>query len=478
MRRGLGRVESAEYDEALADLEEAERIAEEAGDKGLVAAARINQGYVFSERGDAETALRLYAEATDIASAAQDPRRLRAALSNVCVALRQTGRYELTIEAITDYLELVGDDEVARASALLDRGLCLIETSEFSRAMEDLEEAGRLARHAGSTDVVTAAYLNLGLAREEYGDISSAMRAYRALTDVAIEAGADPVHRQALLRLARCYRTLGRPSDAIGALAEAEEIDRRLDDATGAAETLGLHGWALRECDRTDEALEKWRAEEIIRRELQQGPELGDCLLAQAQLLQSAGDHAEALALYEDAERAYRPHGVAQGLADALYGQGMLLRRSGDLVGALARADEALQVMTEVRSPALEAKTRGLRIMLLAEMGDTEAATEELDRAEETCADLGLVAPLVWMLARRGYVHACAGGSPEEVAALLETAYEHGASREVARAGGRAVRKMTVEIVKRRGDEYGEALMPLVRKIAADSGDADRLGTA
>jgi tetratricopeptide (TPR) repeat protein len=92
IERAIASVESGEHESAMADLQEAERIAQAENITELIAAARINQGFAFGVQGDRDAAIRLYRDAAEIARENEDADRLKIALANLSVELKACKR--------------------------------------------------------------------------------------------------------------------------------------------------------------------------------------------------------------------------------------------------------------------------------------------------------------------------------------------------------------------------------------------------
>jgi hypothetical protein len=134
----------------------------------------------------------------------------------------------------------------------------------------------------------------------------------------------------------------------------------------------------------------------------------------------------------------------------------------------LARADEAIGAATEEDDADILRRAHGLRAMATADLGDIASATEALDTAESLCEQGGAHSTMVWMLARRAYVLARDGRSPEEVGDQLRRAHQYGLEHEHFDASRSAVRKLVSNINDRCGDAYLQPLENLVAELRAE----------
>ena len=468
IERGIEFEQSGDSEAALADLVEAEAVAAEAGLAGLQVAALINRGWVASNRDDQEEAAALYQQAVDLSREHEDLDHLRPALANRAVALRSLERYEEAVKAYDDLLLMVEESPSEALPAHTDRGLCLLELGDFERATESLHTAERLATEAGNSEVVLIVTNALGMAYERNFDPGSAVPMYLKAVKAARELGDEPQLIQALVGLAESHRGLEAYTEADAVYAEAESILQGEAHKPQRAEVMYWHATALAAAGQSDRALELWRAEEALRRELGQGVDLADSLLAQAGVLRARRETDTLPALYDEAEELYRAGDAEKGVADVLYWRAMMARRQGDSAGCRDFIKDVVEISDRIGYPKMQVQARGLYAMALADLGETETANAELDITDEKCVQLGYDYLAVWMFARRAYVYACEGRPAEELTAQLQKAFDHAGMTGFMTAGRTAVRALTAEIKARCGDGYNEALDALQDEIAVD----------
>jgi tetratricopeptide (TPR) repeat protein len=469
IERAIASVESGEHESAMADLQEAERIAQAEGITELIAAARINQGYASSVQGDRDAAIRFYRDAAEIARENDDADRLKIALANLSVELKATNEHKGAAATLGEYATLLGEDEAeARVHAYIERGLAHLEMGDEQSAAEDLDEADRIATEAESADLIYLTTMNQGYMYVRTEDLTTARMVFERAVKLARESGASGQLRDALVNLAQVNRNLGFNLDADTHFTELEEICRKTGDSAALADALYWHGMTLQALRRSQQALAKWREEESIRRQLGQEGYLADCLHAQADALRRRGAHDAADPLYVEAIGIYRRLGITHILPSAYFWHGRSLWVAGKTEESLTRANEAIEAATEEDDADILRRAHGLRAMAAADLGDIASATEALDTAESLCEQGETHSTMVWMLARRAYVFARDGRSPDEVVDQLRRAHQYGLEHEQLNASRSAVRKLASNINDRCGDAYLQPLESLVAELRAE----------
>ena len=209
-------------------------------------------------------------------------------------------------------------------------------------------------------------------------------------------------------------RSLARHFRAAGALTEAEELLRRVDDA-GARRELGA---LLHRTRRLDEAVALYQAD--------QGRSRRDDAVRMANIAAIAHDRGE----LEEAERAYgralrelTAHSDERSAGLLASNLGALQAERGDVDSARATLGRAVRTLRAAGEPRLWAIATGNLAWLEARAGDLERGQRLLLRALEDGVPDERTAATLWM--RLGALHACQGAlSPaatafDEVDALL-----------------------------------------------------------
>lgn len=214
---GLCYMETGDFEAAATHMEEAERLAAEAGVDDLLVASRMNRGVLRERAGDAAGAIVHYEAAAKAAREADLAAALAVALMNVAQAHRQLGEYAETdplFKEIEEVYRSLGED-VALANALYWHALSL--------------------RDAGMSDLALATW------REEE-PIRLKLGQYSELGDCLFEQAAILLEREENATLETVYT-------------RATVAYDKGRNSLGSAETIVRHGELLRRLGRVDEAL-------------------------------------------------------------------------------------------------------------------------------------------------------------------------------------------------------------------------------
>jgi len=433
MDRGVEAVRADDFELGHALLEEAEQIAAAAGIPPTAIAAHINRGWAAWVAGDADAAILLYTEGAEMAREAGDIERLRVALANLGTALRKTGRAGEAVAGYERYLPDLADDPTAAAEALLDLGMILEETGALDAATERYWDAYELARD----------------------------------NDLPEETGT------AAVMLGQTYAAMGESGRADACFREAADVFRAAEDSAHLADVLYAHALTLRGAGEVEAALALWREEEALRRDLGDDVGLADCLFQQLLAVEGREHDPNANLRFAEAGDAYRRGGAPERAADVRHTHARWLRAREMDDQALVRVREAIDLLAEAAEPMIECQVRGLHAMMLADAGDFVAAAAELNAAELNAAEAaGTLAEdevlVVGVLARRAYVRACEGASPEDVVAELDTVVEHARAIGSAGVGAYATSEVSEEITARCGSEYREPLAAFRRGLRGE----------
>jgi CHAT domain-containing protein len=314
--------------EALARARADRRILSELGQSERIATLDLNVGVIYNERGLHREALRNYTRAL-----------------NVYASLGETGR--------------VG---VGRARA--NRGLALTRLGRYREALQELEEARRIAEELGNHAEAARRTRTLGEYQMNLGHFAAALRTFETVAPAYEAAGIGTES----LRLARdradCYLRLGRPADALELL---EGLELTHFEQLGPAVAM-RRAAALLYLGRNREALDVLAAAEDS--SAAAGLDQQAWLAAQrAAILLADGATDEALAIAGRAEALARRTGSRRLLADALLTRTGSLLALGDTVAAAPLAERVRRLARKLDAAPILGRT----YELLGQIAEAEA---------------------------------------------------------------------------------------------------------
>ncbi|MGI5194750.1 tetratricopeptide repeat protein [Streptomyces sp. CA-288835] len=183
--------------------------------------------------------------AREAAHRAGDRHREAGAWTNLGSALRQAGRAEEAIDALTRARDLfrAAGDRLREGVAWASLGLALREVGWVGEAVEALTRTRDLFRAAGDRLREGDAWTSLGVALWEVDRVGEAVEAHTRARDLFQAAGDRYREGMAWTNLGVALRKAGRAGEAVEAFGKALEIFREFEDWYGAGQTL--HSLAL-----------------------------------------------------------------------------------------------------------------------------------------------------------------------------------------------------------------------------------------
>ena len=323
-------------DEALAALEEAERLFEEAGDLRGMAGSMNNRALVIAGRGDLDGAEKLSNEALaaykSIGNLSGEALML-GNLGNIEYFRGNLGaarrRWEETLPTYREINEKVGEGQMLNNIASV-----LGEQGDIGGARAKFEQAAAVFREVGHKSGVGSALGNIARCHHQEGDLAAAGRAFE--DSLAI------------------WRETGDKQYAAPAIQDHGRLLRDRGDAAGARRAY-------------DEAL-------ALRREMGQEGEAADARLAVLDLDVSEGRAKEAEAPARDALAVFLRLGSADGEAVAR----VTLAR---IAAALGRSTEAADEAERARGLAAKSQNRTHRLLVEIESAHVLGSLDDRDPA-------------------------------------------------------------------------------------------------
>ena len=326
----LGRTQYSlgNLDEAIRELKTAVTLYDERGNDQGKARAYNGLGNIYTDQGQYGEALSRYQQSLNSMRAFGDRIGERKALINIAMVLARQGRFDESIaaglEAIEVARKLVGD-RVGLANTLTELGEDYQMAAQPQHAMEAYQESLKIFQEKG-------------------------------VNEPAGEA-------RALANLAFASTLLGRSVEARYSLKDALEKRRKIGDPAQIIRSLSDIGENERLQGGYDDAL-KYLGEGLSLARTNSSPHVISFLTSLAAVHDDQGNYGAALSMIEEAEKLARETGDAEQLSGLLpYAAGMK-RRIGDLVGAGAALDEALPLARKTGNPRVLAEIAITRAQL------------------------------------------------------------------------------------------------------------------
>jgi tetratricopeptide (TPR) repeat protein len=455
--RGIDEARSGDHEAAVGSFTEAETVARESGLLDLAAGAAVNRGWALWLAGEKDGSIEAYEEGAQLAREAGDSTRLMLALGNLGIAHTAAGRHEEALFVYEEYLPLVADDPDEEIDAHLNCATALVNLGRYEEANGHLDEAERIAEANKSAAIVTV-YLNRGAIRERIGDNDGAFGLYWKAFDTVDEERDPGLFGVVMLTLARAYIRAGEDAHASDCYGEAERAFRYTEERDRLAQALHEHAAALLRVGLVDQALEAWREEEPILREMGDHLALGECLLQQALATRERMSDFSSDVKFTEAAVAFRRAGALERLPELIQAHALWLREHFMDTNAMKRMREVFEALAESPNAAVESRAHALHALMLADAGDHEAAYGAIDQAEAVAGGAGDVEAVTGARARRAYVMARAGEPAEDVKVQLKAAEAHADAEGHGHKGAFAVEAVALEIEERCGEEYAGLL--------------------
>lgn len=455
--RGIDEARDGDHEAAVGSFTEAETIARENGLLDLAAGAAVNRGWALWLAGRQDASIEAYEQGARLAREAGDVTRLMLALGNLGIAHTAAGRHEDALAVYEEYLPHVADDPDEAIDAHLNCATALVNLGRYEEANGHLDEAERVAQDNGRAAIVSV-YLNRGAIRERTGNTDEAFALYWKAFDTVDEARDPALFGTVMLALARAYMRAGEDAHASDCYGEAERAFRYTEEQDRLAQALHEHATALLRVGLVDQALDAWREEEPILREMGDHLALGECLLEQALATRDRMSDFSSDMKFTEAAAAFRRAGAIERLPELIQAHALWLREHFMDTNATKRVRELFEALAESPNAVVESRAHALHALMLADAGDYDAAFDAIDRAEAVAADAGDAEAITGAQARRAYVMARAGEAAENVKAQLKAAEAHADAEGHERKGAYAVEAVATEIEERCGEEYAGLL--------------------
>jgi ATP/maltotriose-dependent transcriptional regulator MalT len=302
---------------------------------------------IYTERGEPAAALALYEQAEQAYTTAGDRVGLARTLATKSVLLRFQGRYAEALAHCDRTAELTAgsttQEQLARALAYRNAGLCKIRTGKLAGGLEALGQSLAIYEQVDALYDVSMIHHDLGLSSELAGDLDGAAEHYRAALQSWKQIGVPGPWANTLNGLGVVYYLQGKYDEAKAVLHEAltrsqQAGDLRVEAFAWASlgdlhRDLGIYEQAREAYEQALEIAERAHVGFIVTYALDA---LGNTYRLQGNLAQAYEHLRKALSHAQEHNSAYET-----GLCQMSFG--ILVSEEGDLSAAQTHLQQAIE---------------------------------------------------------------------------------------------------------------------------------------
>lgn len=256
--QGRHAYQAGEIDRAISRWKEGLLLAQELGDRRLVAVFEANLGLALAAAGRYDQALDHYKRALDLQLGFHDIKAAVLTLNNMGAAYRATGRRQDALSAYKKALALArqSKDPTSRARTLGNLGIIYSASGNYLDALNSLSESVELYKDSGDKKNLAKALLNLGAVFTEMGQFDQAIESYNSA--LALFESENDSKGQALVLndIGAVLLMQDKPVAAEDYFAKAMVIHTDLNDKRGLANDLINLGVAKKKQGDFQKALE------------------------------------------------------------------------------------------------------------------------------------------------------------------------------------------------------------------------------
>jgi diguanylate cyclase (GGDEF)-like protein len=310
---------------------------------------------------------------------ATTPREQVLARLDLCAAIAlRDARRALRLAREATELATALDDPALQARCWREQGVALFNLSELADALAAYERAAELFQQAGDENGQADAIRGMGIVYEQLDDFNralehliTALRLYEAHSNLTAQA-------RTLNSMGVVYSRSGRPEDGLAAYAQAYQLHRQLDDPLATALTRNNMGINLKNLGRYAEAEEALLEATTL---LEQGGSIyyAGALSNLALVYERQGRLEEAEAAHRRACELARRHGVAYIENESLLCLGRFYLAQDRLDEARPLLEAALQRSQAAQLPSKEAEAHQALAELCKRTGQLAQALEHLE---------------------------------------------------------------------------------------------------
>jgi tetratricopeptide (TPR) repeat protein len=309
-----------------------------------------NIGLIYSDKGEADEALKYLQQALEIDREIGFRQGEASALGNIGLIYSAKGEADEALKYQQQALEI--DREIGfrqgEASALGNIGLIYRAKGEADEALKYHKQALEIHREIGFRQGEASDLGNIGLIYRAKGEADEALKYHKQALEIHREIGYRQGEASQLGNIGLIYSAKGEADEALKYHQQALEIDREIGFRQGEASDLGNIGLIYSAKGAADEALKYLQQALEIHREI--GYRQGEAsALGNIGLIYSAkGAADEALKYHQQALEIHREIGYRQGEASALGNIGLIYSAKGAADEALKYHQQALEIFEAI----------------------------------------------------------------------------------------------------------------------------------
>lgn len=253
-------VQKGDYNEALRISHLALRIAEQIGDRPLLAATLCDVGDIYARRNPPKDAVTYLQKCLSVFEETADKKGQAQALHSMAAAYDTERRHELAVQYFEKSLALSQEVSDRRLTALIFNGLGMAHTSlgHYEVGLDFYFKARALSAELGDKSILNMALNNIGTRYLAQGRYAEALEYLHKSLDVIQEMGASADRRSLAYKyqnIGLVYRRQGQLDQALAYSRKSLDILVEIDDKFGIANLQNNIGVIYKSQGLNDEAM-------------------------------------------------------------------------------------------------------------------------------------------------------------------------------------------------------------------------------
>jgi serine/threonine protein kinase len=347
---GFAFIEAGNRNRAIQHFGIAESIANETGDRRLMAAALNCLGESYSFIGNPLEAKKFLEQALIETKGNNDfenePRIIGNLASNYESLGNVSGAIELHLRALELYKRYSNEDGVS--SELINLGSCFHKQGKMQDALKAYENGLSIAQRIGNLHWAKNALGNIGVLHADFGKPELAIPYHEKALAISKQLGSKNDEAAELINLGRCYMTLNELEKGIAFCTSGLKIARDNGHYMWQANALDNLSIVYRRQGNIDKAIESLHEVLEIRRKVGDTRGEASTLTLIGNTYAEQGKTREAVRFYQDAIEIEEKIGDARGLSYSRFNLAIALFKIGDRSEALSFAETACSLANQI----------------------------------------------------------------------------------------------------------------------------------